>query len=611
MANRVGQQLGNYRLIRLLGSGAFAEVYLGQHIYLGTQAAIKVLLAQLTNQDKQKFADEARTIAGLIHPNIVRVLDFGIDGQTPYLVMDYAPNGTLRNRHAPGVQLPLNIIIAYVKQIADALQYAHDAKLIHRDVKPENLLVGQRNEILLSDFGIAVVAHRTQTQVHQDTLGTIPYMAPEQIRGYPYPASDQYALGIIVYEWLSCAPPFDGPTHEIIAKHVQMPPPSLRAKVPTLPPLVEYVVFKALEKDPAKRFARMQAFATALEQASGSYTALTVSAQAPVTLAVTPDAPVPPTIVVSPPVGTPASPAVSIFRGHTDYVHSVAWSPDRKRIASGGADSCVKIWEATTGNELASFKHPGYVVNAVVWSPDGKYVASGGADGTIQVWDVDGGQPFLQSENYGYAVNAVAWSPDGRYLAAGISGGSSTAMLQDIRSSRYGHFLDKFPVATSLAWSPDGTYFVLGGTDGKVHAGEFSYSISSNIIYAQLKGYFKYIEHEEWINAVVWSSDSRRIASASEDKTVHVWNVEEPTKTIIAYKGHTDIVRTVAWSPDKRRIASGSDDRTVRVWDATSGNDILVYTGHTDIVRSVAWSPDKRLIASASEDKTVHVWNAP
>jgi len=162
MADWVGQQLGNYRLIRMLGEGGFAEVYLGEHIHLGTKAAIKVLHTQLTSDDVDKFRDEARTIANLIHPNIVRVLEFGIEGKTPFLVMDYAPNGTLRQKHPKGVPLPLPTIVNYVKQIAEALQSAHEEKFIHRDVKPENMLLGRRGEVLLSDFGIALVAQSSR-----------------------------------------------------------------------------------------------------------------------------------------------------------------------------------------------------------------------------------------------------------------------------------------------------------------------------------------------------------------------------------------------------------------------------------------------------------------
>ncbi len=128
------------------------------NIYLETQAAIKVLHTQLASTDIEQFRIEARTIAHLIHPYIVRVLEFGVEGRTPFLVMDYAPKGTLRERHPKGTRLPLATVVSYLKQIAPALQYAHEQKLIHRDIKPENLLVGRTDEILLSDFGIALVA---------------------------------------------------------------------------------------------------------------------------------------------------------------------------------------------------------------------------------------------------------------------------------------------------------------------------------------------------------------------------------------------------------------------------------------------------------------------
>src|SRR3989442_8360888 len=122
MTDRVGQQLGNYRLLRLLGRGGFAEVYLGQHLRLNMQAAIKVLHTELADADDIKhFQQEAETIASLKHPHIVRVLDFDVKDGVPFLVMDYAPNGTLRLRHLRGVPLPLSIIFSYVQQVADAL----------------------------------------------------------------------------------------------------------------------------------------------------------------------------------------------------------------------------------------------------------------------------------------------------------------------------------------------------------------------------------------------------------------------------------------------------------------------------------------------------------
>lgn len=266
----IGQQLGNYRLISLLGRGGFAEVYLGQHIRLRTQAAIKVLHTHLSPEDIDKFQREAETIANLVHPHIVRVFDFDVSDGFPFLVMDYCPDGTLRKRHPKGERVPLPTVVSYVQQVAEALQYAHDQKIIHRDIKPENMLIGQRNALQLSDFGIAATAHSSSSMSTQAPVGTIPYMAPEQIQAQARPASDQYALGIVVYEWLCGTRPFEGSYTEIFAKHLMTPPPPLLEKVPTLPPEVEQVVLTALAKDPKGRFATVQAFATALEQASQS-----------------------------------------------------------------------------------------------------------------------------------------------------------------------------------------------------------------------------------------------------------------------------------------------------------------------------------------------------
>lgn len=266
ISNILGQRLGNYRLTRLLGHGGFANVYLGEHVYLDTLAAIKVLQVQIGGGEREQFLKEARMIAHLIHPHIIRVLDFGIQGTTPFLVMDYAPNGTLRQRHPTGTRLPQATIVAYVRQVASALQYAHDHHFIHRDVKPGNLLIGPQDDILLSDFGTALIAQHTDSQSTQDTVGTIMYMAPEQIEGKPRPASDQYALGIVVYEWLSGQAPFRGSLTEIIAQHMGATPPPLHERFPDIPPDVEEAVRIALAKDPSQRFETIQAFARALEE---------------------------------------------------------------------------------------------------------------------------------------------------------------------------------------------------------------------------------------------------------------------------------------------------------------------------------------------------------
>lgn len=270
MADYVGQQFGNYRLVRLLGEGGFAQVYLGEHLHLKSQAAIKVLHARLGKADQTDFLDEARTIARLKHPHIVRVLDFGVEEGLPYLVMEYAANGTLRARYPRGARFHLERILPDIQQVAEALHYAHEQRLIHRDIKPENMLLDERFTVVLSDFGIATGAHSSHSQQTEAIVGTVSYMAPEQLQGKPRTASDQYALGIVVYEWLTGTRPFQGSFTEVASQHLLAPPPPLRQHVPDIAPAVEEVVLTALAKDYKARFVSVRAFAAALEQASQS-----------------------------------------------------------------------------------------------------------------------------------------------------------------------------------------------------------------------------------------------------------------------------------------------------------------------------------------------------
>ena len=250
--DRIGQQVGDYRLLRWLGGGGFGNVYLAEQVRDHSQVAVKLLQIRLTrNEDLKAFINEARTIH-LKHPHIVPLLDFGMSREDiPFLVMEYAVQGTLRDRYPKSMQVPLNSVTDYVLQIASALQYAHEQRLIHRDVKPENMLLHANGAVLLSDFGIAsAVPSSHSLSLHQGIGSTIPYMAPEQIQGQARAASDQYSLA------------------EVAMQHMMKSPPSLMAQVPTLSKVVDEVVLKALAKDSKDRFVTVQDFAAALEQAA-------------------------------------------------------------------------------------------------------------------------------------------------------------------------------------------------------------------------------------------------------------------------------------------------------------------------------------------------------
>ena len=572
MADRLGQQLGNYRLIRLLGTGGFADVYLGEHVFLKIQAAIKILHT-LRQEDLQGFLQEAQTIARLKHSHIVRILEFGVDS-IPFLAMEYASNGTLRQRHPKGSIVPLATVVSYVKQVASALQYAHQERLVHRDVKPENMLLTDSNEVLLSDFGIAAVGHSTRYQGDQAIAGTVAYMAPEQLQGNLRRASDQYALGVVVYEWLSGDCPFRGTFTEIATQHIFTPPPPLRSKVPAISPDVEQVVLHALAKDPQQRFANIQAFATALEQASQ-------------------------------PAAVPTGTTLLIASGHTEQVWSVAWSRDSLYLASASDDRTVQIWDTSGGGSATAtgrrvFTYSGHTnwVHAVAWSPDGRRIASASYDKTVQVWDALTGQRLLSYGGHAAELNAVAWSPDGRFIASGSW--DKTVRVWDALTGRTIHtYKGHADVVSPVAWSPDGRYIASAGNDKTVHVWE---AIAGRLL-------LRYTGHSASVNAVAWSPDGRRIASAGDDEAVHVWEAMTG-RLLLTYGGHSDWVWSVAWSPDGRRIVSASRDKTAQVWDGVSGYPLFNYTGHASSVNAVAWSPDGSRIASASKDKTVRVWQA-
>lgn len=262
----VDQQIGNYRLTQLLARSDGSDIYLGENVYFHAQKAIKVLDGRHTRQDVAKFLAQASVLTHLRHPYIVQVLDFGLQDDVAFLVMDYAPHGTLRQRHPKNTLVPLEVVLSYVKHVAAALEYIHQHKLIHRDIKPQNMLVGPNNEIMLGDFGVAIVYEEGQPDLY-NFEGTVLYAAPEQLQGQPQFSSDQYALAIVVYEWLCGTRPFSGSFDDVVNQHLFMPPPPLCEQNTALPLAIEDVVHKALAKEPDARFPDVRAFAEALEKA--------------------------------------------------------------------------------------------------------------------------------------------------------------------------------------------------------------------------------------------------------------------------------------------------------------------------------------------------------
>ncbi|HEX3049252.1 MAG TPA: serine/threonine protein kinase [Aggregatilineaceae bacterium] len=266
-----GQLLGQYRLLEPIGKGGMAVVYRAQQAAFGREVAIKILGTDLVDdvEFSARFRREAETIANLQHPHILPVIDYGEQAGLIYLVMRLIRGGTLASEMAKG-PLSLRQTAALLTQIASALTYAHSKGVIHRDFKPQNVLLDEEGNSYLTDFGIAKMLSGTANITSSGhVMGTPSYMAPEQWRAQPVDArTDIYALGLVVYEMLVGLQPFDADTpFALMYSHLDMLPASPTRYHPTLPGTIEAVVFKAIAKHPADRYSSAQDFADAFRRA--------------------------------------------------------------------------------------------------------------------------------------------------------------------------------------------------------------------------------------------------------------------------------------------------------------------------------------------------------
>jgi eukaryotic-like serine/threonine-protein kinase len=267
-----GVQLnGRYRLDERIAGGGMGDVWRGTDEVLGRTVAVKILLPALLDEPgfAERFRGEARTMANINHPGVVDVYDFGSDDSTAYLVMEYVEGDALSTTLGRVGRLTPARTMALVAQAADALHAAHEKGIVHRDVKPGNLLVRPNGTLVLTDFGIARSALVGQLTVAGSVLGTASYISPEQAAGgVATPASDVYALGVVAYQCLAGRRPFDGDTPlEIAMKHVRDTPPPLPADTP---PAVRAIVERAMAKDPPARWASAAQLATVARQAAAT-----------------------------------------------------------------------------------------------------------------------------------------------------------------------------------------------------------------------------------------------------------------------------------------------------------------------------------------------------
>ncbi len=248
---------GRYRIVRKLGAGGMADVYLAEDQELGRRVAIKILNGRHANDDQfiERFRREAKNAAALNHPNIVSIYDRGEAEDTYYIAMEYLDGKTLKELIVSRGAAPVNVAIEYARQILSALRFAHRHGIVHRDIKPHNVLVDSEGRVKVTDFGIARAGTSQMTETGS-IVGTAQYLSPEQARGGEIDQrSDLYSLGVVLYELLTGKTPFEGETPvEIAMKHLSAtptPPSELR---PDIPPELDMVVLRALAKSPDERY---------------------------------------------------------------------------------------------------------------------------------------------------------------------------------------------------------------------------------------------------------------------------------------------------------------------------------------------------------------------
>ena len=249
---------GRYEIVKSIGEGGMANVYLANDKILDRKVAIKVLRGDLANDEKfiRRFQREAQSVANLSHPNIVEVYDVEEEEGQHYIVMEYIEGKTLKQLLQKRGSLTLSEVIDIMLQLTDGLAHAHDAYIIHRDIKPQNIMIQDDGLVKITDFGIAMALNATQLTQTNSVMGSVHYLPPEQANGKSSTIkSDIYSLGILMYELITGSVPFKGDNAvEIALKHLKEKIPSIRRQNPTIPQSVENIVLRATAKNPKNRY---------------------------------------------------------------------------------------------------------------------------------------------------------------------------------------------------------------------------------------------------------------------------------------------------------------------------------------------------------------------
>ncbi len=657
-----GKRIGPYQVKRLIGSGGMGSVYLAARVDdFEHQVALKLVRRGLdTEEFVQRFRGERQVLAGLNHPNIARLLDGGTteDGR-PYLVMEHV-DGQPIDRYCDGRRLPTRERVRILRAVCAAVHHAHQHTVIHRDLKPGNVLLTADGTPKVVDFGLAKRAEGAGDTPHSLTatgavVGTPSYMAPEQAGGKGRevgPAADVYSLGAILYELLTGRPPFraETPLDTLLqVLHAEpVPPGRLHAH---LPRDLETICLKCLQKDPARRYPSAQA----LEDDLGRFLAgEPIHARPvgraerlwrwcrryPVVAGLTAAVAV---LLVAVVVGALLTARrEQRLRSETEqanadleralYSQSIAVADmeltlrNDVGLAEELLDRCpehLRGWEwHYMRRQLDGARPPLTGHTAGVWcvafSPDGRRVASGSIDGTVKVWESATGRLLrtfrghlpavaaLLPDNTLFPVMCVAFSPDGKRIASGchelklsdFRNPSGVVKVWEVETGKEVRaYRGHARLVIGIAFRPDGRQIASSSFDHTVHLWDPATGKTAQV----LKG------HTDWVNRVSYSPDGRRLASPGMDGLIKIWDTATG-RELESLDGHGP-VRDVEYSRDGRWLAAAGMDGSVTLRDAATGQVRRVLRGHSGSAFGVAFSPDGRRLASAGFDKTVRVWD--
>jgi len=561
------KHIGRFEIRRWLGEGAFGHVYQAYDPHLDREVALKV--AKLdegdTEQRLQRFLREAKAAANLRHPHLVPVFEFGQEGNQFFIASAFIKGRTLQafveEQKRTGARPDLHRGAQIIRQLAEGLAYAHGQGIVHRDVKPANVMLDERGESLLMDFGLAARQQEAEKLTHAGAiLGTPLYMAPEQARGQDgaaQPASDQYSLGVMLFELLTGRRPFEGKPHLVMHHHLETQPPFPRKFNPAVPRDLETVCLKCLEKNPARRYGTCQALADDLRRWREGEPVLARRAglleragkwcrKNPLSAALM------------------AAVAGLLVLGTAIALAFAFQAEDSAALAKRNENTALKALER--------------------------------AEWLVYAGKISLAQLEWEAGNVGIALDSLhrcrddfrGWEHDYLYTLFNSN---------QLTMSGPGAYF------TSVAFSPDGKRLVSGGGtfNGPVRCQVVTvWDTQTGLEILALKG------HTAYVTSVAYSPDGKRIVSGSSDNTVKVWDAVTGQNTL-TLRAHTGGVSSVAISPDGQRLASGGGDKMVKIWDAQTGQNIRILEGHSDRVRSVAFSPDGKRLASGSWDGTVKV----